>query len=119
MVIVNKTTLNLIKIIYIFNYKEMEWENDSSKQINEIKDSVRNISNVVDSNEKFEAINDNLSRQQKESIWSKYLEYETMTVWKITVIGYMLSAEDIKDIWAKKLALMDIKELNELTKKYM
>ena len=47
------------------------------------------------------------------------LGLESMTIEKITVTGYMLSAEDIMDIWVDELAKIDINELNELTKKYM
>jgi len=101
------------------------WNNKPKQleEISEVTDNVRknteNINNWSISKEKLEAINDNLSEIQKNTIWLDILRLESMTIEKIIVTGYMLSAEDIMDIWVEKLAEIDINELNELTKKYM
>ncbi len=110
------------------NWEELEnnsLENESKqwKGINAVVETTRTNAEIINSSdiskEKLEAINNNLSEQQKNTIWLEILSLESMTVEKITVIGYMLSAEDINDIWLEKLAKIDMDELNELTKKYM
>lgn len=101
-----------------WNNKQTLWEKVILLTDN-VHKSAENINNWSISKEKLEAINDNLSEIQKNTIWLDILGLESMTIEKITVIGYMLSAENIMDIWVEELAKIDINELNELTKKYM
>ena len=117
----------MAKLDNTWNNTEVEWNKNnlesSLEKISEIASDVHNTTDSIDKwidfKEKFKAINENLSEKQRSAIWTEYLEYETMTISKITVIGFMLSAEEIKKEWPRNLALISIKELNKITKKYM
>ena len=50
-----------------------------------------------------------VSQEQLEAIWERIYE---LTPSKIIIIGFMLWAEDIKEIWVQKLIDMSVDELN-------
>jgi len=104
--------------ICLWDNKQKQWE-EVSEVIKNVSENAEIIKKLNISKEKLDIINDNLSEIQKNTIWLDILALDSMTIGKITVIGYMLSAEDIMDIWVEKLSKIDISELNELTKKYM
>lgn len=128
----------LIFAIKVLEYRKVNgmwlWEK-SLKILEECNNALNNIIDNIKNNqdisiEKIEAvwlkwykqldvtiktaIEDNLSVEQIEAIWGKYLVKEWMTDEKITVIGYMLWAEDIIKIWLEELVNMNIDKLNEL-----
>ena len=89
-----------------WNNKQTLWEK-VTLLTNDVRNSTESINNWSISKEKLEAINDNLSEIQKNTIWLDILGLESMTIEKITVTGYMLSAEDIMDIWVEELAKIE------------
>jgi len=58
--------------------------------------------------------NDDLIIDQIIALWGENIAHELMTDQKLTVVGYMCSASDIKNIWADKIAKMSIEELNSI-----
>jgi len=115
------------KLYSVWNYTEIEWyywsSNSWSKKVSDIGKNVHqctdNLNNWTISKEKLEVINNNLSEKQINAIWWNILALESMTESKITIIGFMLSREEIKKEWAERLAKISVEELNEITKKYM
>lgn len=105
--------------------KWLSWDNKMKKwkEVSDFTDNVvKNtdiIRNATLSQEKQDAITEHLSEKQKEAIWWEFLLLESMTVSKITVIGFMLSDTEITEIWPDKLAKISMEELNILTQEYM
>lgn len=70
------------------------------------------VSNILDNNEeKITCAKEELSIEQYNALWEKFITHEKMTVDKLTVIGYMLSVDEIIERWAEKLANMTMAEL--------
>jgi len=83
-----------------------------------IKKWIKNVEWIIENKEINELINNwTVSKDQISAIWMDNI-YK-ITPDKITVIGYMLSHEDIKKIWVEILIRMSIEELNAETIKYM
>ncbi|MFK7780587.1 MAG: hypothetical protein QM490_05645 [Candidatus Gracilibacteria bacterium] len=55
-----------------------------------------------------------LSIEQIKALGSECLSHELMKSEKITIIGYMLSADNIKKIGPERLAEITITELNKI-----
>ena len=101
-----------------------------NKTVNNVKDICHEL--LISYLDKYEAIwekwmyHENMTTEKKLSIWRhlpinlviliwwEFLCYKEMTNEKIEIISFMLWEEDITKIWPQKLALMNIKELNEL-----
>lgn len=73
-----------------------------------------NLLNENISPEKMYAIEEYLTIEQITVISWLFLSHENMTVDKIILIGQMLSADEILDIWAENLAKMTIGEIQEI-----
>ncbi len=62
--------------------------------------------------EKMYEINLNLSSENIALFWWENLADKRMTVAKLRVISYVLTVDDIKEIWVEKIAKVSTKEFD-------